>query len=70
MSYDSTEKMDDLKGLSAQSGYLTPEEILSICDRHENVLEGILKGFSGFKTLGIFNSYIAILFLFFVPSWL
>ncbi|RAP38932.1 RNA polymerase sigma factor RpoD [Candidatus Marinamargulisbacteria bacterium SCGC AAA071-K20] len=35
--------MDDLKGLSAQSGYLTPEEILSICDRPENVLEGIEK---------------------------
>lgn len=38
----------------------------------ENVLEGIIKGFSSFKRLGIFNSYIAILFLVFVPifTWL
>tara|TARA_B100000963_G_scaffold361806_1_gene399813 strand:+ start:17868 stop:19409 length:1542 start_codon:yes stop_codon:yes gene_type:complete len=38
----------------------------------ENVLEGIIKGFSAFKGLGLFNSYIAILFLFFIPifTWL
>ncbi len=33
----------------------------------ENILEGIIKGFSAFKGLGLFNSYVAILFLFFVP---
>tara|TARA_B100001093_G_C26781659_1_gene994913 strand:+ start:59 stop:1600 length:1542 start_codon:yes stop_codon:yes gene_type:complete len=33
----------------------------------ENILEGIIKGFSAFKGLGLFNSYIAILFLFFIP---
>ena len=38
----------------------------------ENILEGIMKGFSAFKSLGLFNSYIAILFLFFIPvfTWL
>ena len=38
----------------------------------ENTLEGIIKGFSAFKRLGLFNSYIAILFLIFIPifTWL
>jgi RNA polymerase primary sigma factor len=40
---DTAEKMDGLKELGSDRGYLTPEEILSIVDRPENVLGSIEK---------------------------
>ena len=46
MSYDdteSTDKMDGLKGLNTEDGFITPEEILSIVDNPEDVLEDIEK---------------------------
>jgi len=46
LSYDdteSTDKMDGLKGLNTEDGFITPEEILSIVDNPEDVLEDIEK---------------------------
>jgi len=40
---EATEKMDRLKGMSTEAGFLTPDDILSICSNPETMIEDIEK---------------------------